>query len=63
MQTEAERLYEQVLGLIDSASVRAAIEGARAVAIGDCGRYLAKGGESADPHRIATYWICLVIGL
>ena len=58
-----EQLYEKALSLIDSASVRAAIEGARAVAIGDCGRYLAKGGDTADPHRIATYWLCLVIGL
>jgi hypothetical protein len=58
-----EQLYEKTLSLIDSPSVRAAIEGARAVAIDDCGRYLAKGGNTADPYRIAAYWVCLVIGL
>jgi hypothetical protein len=58
-----QELYEKALSLIDSASVRAAIEGARAVAIGDCGRLLAKGGDAANPDRIAAYWICLVIGL
>jgi hypothetical protein len=58
-----EQLYEKALSLIDSPSVRADIERARDAAIGDCERYLAKGGESCNPHRIAAYWLCLVIGL
>jgi hypothetical protein len=62
-QTEAQRLYDSVMQRIESASVRAEIERVADVAIEDCGRLLAKGGQSADPDRIAAYWICLVIGL